>query len=399
MDINLLNKQKVDNWLSQFSNEEKAKEKALSLIEDINFIDQVDYDIYTSNIVDKIVNLSKGFDHVYLIPINSLIKIDEPKSDSAFVFNIKKKLPSSIRPIWNFNKKIQRKSIIFFIDEFIGSGNTFVKNINNIEEQTLKRIRSLSSFGKIQIDIVSLVIYKQALSLLNSNFKFLNSIQSELEGTSFSKNKYKKFFEKYITKSSCKKALYGYNQEKEAYKGILSNIVFYNNCPNNTPSILWCQQGKKKPLPLFHNKKVNLQYRTAFFREKQKYQKTLNHLDKKTDLKLLKEFIKKENYSLVLDTIIFLSKRKSMSTQKFQFYSGHNETRIKDIILKAYEYKLILTHRKNGRLSKDAQIFIDKIEEVYNIFFKEIKMKVKPCENQATLLYYPSQIKGIKPNV
>jgi len=397
MDINLLNKQKVDDWLSQFSNEDKSK--ALSLIEDINFIDQVDYDRYTSNIVDKIVALSENFDHVYLIPINSLIETDEPKSDSAFVFNIKKKLPSSIRPVWNFNEKIQRKSIIFFIDEFIGSGNTFIKNINNIEEQILKRIRSLSSFGNIQIDIISLVIYKQALSLLNSNFKFLNSIQYEFKGTSFSKNKYKKFFEKYITKSNCKKALYGYNQEKEAYKGILSNIVFYNNCPNNTPSILWCQQGKKKPLPLFHNKKVNLQYRTAFFREKQKYQKILNHFDKKTDLKLLKKFIKKENYSLVLDTIIFLSKRKSMNIQKFQFYSGYNETRIKDIILKAYEYKLILTHRKNGKLSKDAQIFIDKIEEVYNIFFKEIKIKVKPCENQATLLYYPTQIKGIKPNV
>ena len=46
MDINLLNKQKVDEWLSQFSNEDKSK--ALSLIEDINFIDQQDYDRYTS---------------------------------------------------------------------------------------------------------------------------------------------------------------------------------------------------------------------------------------------------------------------------------------------------------------------------------------------------------------
>jgi len=63
MDINLLNKQKVNEWLSQFSNEDKPK--ALSLIEDINFIDQMDYDIYTSNMVDKIVSLSKDFDHVY----------------------------------------------------------------------------------------------------------------------------------------------------------------------------------------------------------------------------------------------------------------------------------------------------------------------------------------------
>jgi len=333
--------------------------------------------------------------------INSLIETDEPKSDSAFVFNIKKKLPSLIRPIWNFNERIQRKSIIFFIDEFIGSGNTFVNNIKNIEEKTLNRIRSLSSFGEIQIDIISLVIYKPAFSLLNYNFKFLNSIQYELEGTSFIKHKYKRFFEKYITKGNCKKALYGYNQEKKQYKGIISNIVFYNNCPNNTPSILWCKQGKKKPLPLFHNKKVNLQYRTAFFREKQKYKKILNHLDKKTDLNLLKEFIKEENYSLILDTIIFLSKRKSMNIQKFQFYSGFNDARIKDILIKACQYKLILTKRKNGKLSKDAQIFMDKIETVYNIFFENINIKIKEkyCENQATLLYYPSQIKGIKPNV
>jgi len=396
MDINLLNKNRVNEWLSQFSN--KDKEKALSLIEDINFIDQMDYDIYTSNIVNNIVSLSEHFEHIYLIPINSLIEIDEPKSDSAFVFNIKKKLPSSIRPIWNFNKKIKRKSIIFFIDEFIGSGNTFVTNIKNIDEQTLKRLRSLSSFGKIQINIVSLVVYKQALSLLKYNFKFLNNILYEIEGTSFNKKKYKKFFEEYIIQGNCKKALYGYNQEKEPYKGILSNIVFYNNCPNNTPSILWCQQ-ENKPLPLFHKKKVNLQYKTAFFQEKQKYQKILNHLDKITDLKLLKNFIKNENYSLVLDTIIFLSKRKSMNIQKFQFYSGYSDVRLKDIILNAYTYKLIDSKRRDGKLSKDGKILMDKFDKLYSIFFKDAKTKIKFCENKGNLLYYPNQIKGVKPNV
>jgi hypothetical protein len=396
MDINLLNKQKVDEWLSQFLNEDK--QKALALIEDINFIDQEDYDRHTSNIVNKIVKLSENFANIYLIPINSLVKIDEPKSDSAFVFNIKKKLPSSIRPIWNFNERIEGKSIIFFIDEFIGSGNTFVDNIKNIEENILKRIRSLSSFGKIQIDIISLVIYQEAITLLKNNFKFINSFEYEIEGTSFFQRKYKNFLEKYITKSHCKKALFGYNKDKEKYGGVFSNIVFYNNCPNNTPSILWCQQ-KNKATPLFHNKKVNLQYRTAFFREKQKYQKALNHLDKKTDLKLLTSFIKKENYSLVLDTIIFLSKRKTMTIQKFKFYSKYSDSRLKETIDKAQQYKLILTKRTNGKLSKDGQVLINKIEKVYNIFFKDIKIEVKPCEHQATLLYYPSQIKGIKPNV
>lgn len=396
MNINLLNKTKVDEWLSQFSNEDK--QKALSLIEDINFIDQEDYDRYTANIVDKIIQLSANFDNVYLIPINSLVETDEPKSDSAFVFNIKKKLPSSIRPIWNFNEKIERKSIIFFIDEFIGSGNTFVDNIKNIEEITLNRIRSLSSFGEIQIDIISLVIYKQAITLLRNNFKFINYFKYEIEGTSFSKKKYKNFLEKYITKSNCKKALFGYNKDKEIYSGIFANIIFYNNCPNNTPSILWCKQ-KNKPTPLFQGKKVNLQYRIAFFREKQKYQKSLNHLDKKTDLNVLKNFLKNENYSLVLDTIIFLSKRKTMTIQKFKFYSNYSDSRLKETIAKAEQYKLILTKRTNGKLSKDGQILIDKVEKVYNIFFNNIKIKVKPCENQATLLYYPSQIKGIKPNV
>lgn len=397
MDINLLNKQKVNEWLNQFSN--KDKPKALSLIEDINFIDQQDYDRHTANIVDKIIQLSENFDNIYLIPINSLVETNEPKSDSAFVFNIKKKLPSSIRPIWNFNEKIERNSIIFFIDEFIGSGNTFVDNIKNIEESTLKRIRSLSSFGKVQINIISLVIYKEAINLLRNNFKFINSFKYEIEGTSFSQKKYQKFLERYITKSNCKKALFGYNKDKEKYGGIFANIIFYNNCPNNTPSILWCQQAKSKPTPLFHNKKVNLQYRTAFFREKQKYQKILNNLDKKTDLNALKKFIKNENYSLVLDTIIFLSKRKTMSIQKFKFYSKYSDIRLKEIIDKAHQYELILTKRTNGKLSKEGKILIGNIEKIYNIFFKEIKIEEKTCEHKATLLYYPSQIKGIKPNV
>ena len=187
MDINLLNKQKVDEWLSQFKNEDRPK--ALSLIDDINFIDQLDYDRYTSNIVDKIIQLSTNFDNVYLIPINSLSEKSEPKSDSAFTFNIKKKLPQNIDPIWHFkgsqkNKKIKRNSIIFFIDEFSGSGNTFLQNIkglkqykiDDIENNILARIRSLSSFKVIEVHILTIVIYKQAITLLKNNFKFKNYI-------------------------------------------------------------------------------------------------------------------------------------------------------------------------------------------------------------------------------
>ena len=88
-----------------------------------------------------------------------------------------------------------------------------------------------------------------------------------------------------------------------------------------------------------------------------------------------------------------------MSIQKFQFYSRYSNVRLKETIDKAYQYELILTKRKNGKLSKGGQILINEIEKAYNIFFKDIKIEVKPCENQANLLYYPSQIKGIKPNV
>lgn len=401
MNIEYLNKNLLNNWLTQFSKEDKPK--ALSLINDINFIDQLDYDRYTSSIVDKIIALSKNFKNIYLIPINSIITTTEPKSDSAFVFNIKKKLPSSIKPIWDFDNKdnkIKRDSILFFLDEFIGSGNTFINNIKAIDKTVLKRIRSLSSFEKIKIHIVSLVIYKHAIVLMKSNFKFIDAFHYEIKGTSFSKNQYRKFFEKYVTSKNCKKALYGYNKNKEAYKGILSNIVFYNNCPNNTPSILWCNQFENKPIPLFNGKKVNLQYKKiAFFRKKQKYQKVLNHLAKLTDMKVLKEFIKNENYALVIDTLIFLLERNTMSIKKFQFYSHFTDNKIDRIIEKAYKYKLILTFRKNGKLSKEAKILIDKIITVYNIFFNEIEHKEESCKNQGILLYYPNQIKGIKPNV
>ncbi len=398
MNIELLNKNILQDWLSQFINNDKNK--AIALLEDVNFVDQLDYDIYTSNLVRKIIDLSEKFDNIYLIPINSLNGGDEPKSDSSFAFNIKKKLPANIQPIWDFKNVIKRKSIIFFLDEFIGSGNTFVANIKSTKEDTLKRIRSLYSYQQIEVHVASIVIYKKAISLLHSNFKFINSYIFEVEGTSFPKKKYKLFLEKYITKNKCKKFLYGYNKDNDPYKGILSNIVFYNNCPNNTPSILWCKQSNTKPTPLFLGKKVHLQYKIAYYKEKQKYQRVLKHLDKSsTEIKILKDFIKHENYSLVVDSLIFLIKRKSMKIKKFQFYSNINNHKLQTIVQCCNQYGLINTIRTNGKITTNGELIINKLIDIYDIFYNKSSKKEVSIECKGTLLYYPMQIKGIKPNV
>lgn len=397
MNKDLLEKQKVDNWLSQFEHNDKAK--ALALIDDINFIDQLDYDRYTFNIVKKIIDSSKQFNKVYLIPINSLSTSFEPKSDSAFVFNIKKKLPQNITPFWELSNKLERNSIIFFIDEFIGSGNTFVDNINLIDSKILKRIRSLSSYHKIEIHILSIVAYKEAKKLLKNNFKFIKEFSYEIEGSYFSKNKYKNFFEKYVIKSNCKKAMYGYNREKKETKGIVSNIVFYNNCPNNTPAILWCNQ-KNKPEALFFGKKVNLRYQVAYYKEKQKYQKVLYHIEKSTErIDLLTVFLKQENYPFVIDCIIFLILRKKMGIEKFQFYANCSKQKLAEILTKCFEYHFIATSRKNGKMTKEGKSIIDQILEIYNIFYNDSAKNTTTNENKGILVYYPNQIKGIKPNV
>lgn len=392
MNIKLLNPIKLQNWLKQFKKEDI--EKAKSLIEDINFIDQVDYDSYTAEIVKKIEQIAHAYDHVYLIPINSLLCADEPKSDSAFVFNIKKKITFTPTPKWTFADKIENNSVIFFLDEFIGSGNTFYDNINNIELSTLKRIRSLSSFGKIKVYIGSIVLYAQAKQLLSKNFKFIKDFIYEIEGTAFPK-KYQTFFEKYVTKKNCRNSLYGYNRAKSPYKGILSNIVFYNNCPNNTPSILWCKQNSSSE-PLFFNKKVSLQYQTAYYKEKQEFQKIINYyLNTSNDID---QFKTKEYYSLTIDSLIFLLKRQEMSVTKFQHYSNTSDMKLKAIIKFSYDNKLINSLRRDGQLTKNGKTILSNLLKSYNLFYMhEIKKQdIKECKE--TLLYYPLQIKGIKLN-
>lgn len=399
MDIKLLDQNHLLNWLKQFNDTDKNL--ATSLVKDINFIDQLDYDIYTSNLVNKIYDLSKGFSNVYLIPINSLDEeTNEPKSDTSLVFNIKKKLPATMTPIWELNNSLlARNSIIFFIDEFIGTGNTFKDNILSIDQKILKRIRSLSSYKKIQVFILSIVIYPQAIRLLKSNFKFINNFIFEIKGTSFNMKKYSKFFHTYVIKKNCEKAMLGFNKEQSPLKGICSNIVFYNNCPNNTPSILWCKQ-KKDDTPLFEKKRVHLKYKLSYYNEKQKYQRILKFIHKSSNnANILKKLIETETYSFAIDCLLFLIQRKNYSAEKFKFYSNTSTNKLQKIVETCYTHGILSTKRQNGKLTKKGKVLIDQIVNIYDAFYNKKDHKELYIENKDVLLYYPLQIKGNKLDV
>lgn len=394
MDIKILDENKLNKWMSQFKEEDQPIVE--ELIADINYIDPIDYDLYTQNLTLKIEELSNNFENIYLIPINSLSNISEPKSDSALVFNIKKKY-SQKNVIWKIDfEKIKRKSIIFFIDEFCGSGRTIKDNIENIDNAILKRIRSLHSYKEIKVYVLSIVMYKEARKLISSSFKFIDDICFEREGTYFQKEFIEKNFKKYSKKSNCKKNLFGYGN-------ICSNIVFYNNCPNNTPSILWCHQGNNIT-PLFHNKKVNLTYKTSYYLKKKKFQKILKYIERTEDnliiINKMKLFTKEKGFSLFIDSILYLCLRKDFKNDKFLFYTKYDENRFKEILKCCYEYDFLLNARKTSKFTNIGQNMVDILNNLYIAFYEKSTKINEPKINlnKANILYYPSQIKGKKLN-
>lgn len=397
MDINLLDKKKLDDWLKQFDS--SSLKSARKLIEDINFIDQVDYDFYTNNLVSRIEKEIKGYKDVYIVPINSLnLKKVEPKSDSAFVFNIKKKFNRKGNLFWSLDRKIERNSIVFFVDEFVGSGGTMVNNISLIDEVILKRIRSLTSLKKVKVCILSIVLYLDAEKYIKSKFSFINDYIYEVKGTYFDKDFICNSFSKYLRKQQCIDAKFGYGN-------ICSNIVFYNNCPNNTPSILWCKQTSKRS-PLFVDKKVKLNYKTAYFNLKSEYIRLLKYIEEdmefQEEILIMKKISRINGMGLLIDTILFLFLRKKFKIkEKFLYFSKINDIQFKKILNCCSEYGLISCAKSNSRLTALGKKIIIKFESLHeNIYQKNSDLKDnKVIDNKVKMVYYPTQIKGIKIDV
>lgn len=62
LDSKILNQDLLSSWLNQFSKKDVNIAKAL--IEDINFIDQTDFDRYTANCVKNIISASENTDNI-----------------------------------------------------------------------------------------------------------------------------------------------------------------------------------------------------------------------------------------------------------------------------------------------------------------------------------------------
>ena len=110
----------------------------------------------------------------------------------------------------------------------------------------------------------------------------------------------------------------------------------------------------------------------------------------------IESFIKNEGYSLFIDSLMFLVKRKEMGLNKYLHYSNTNNDRLMKIIECCKNYDLIATKRKNGKLTSNGQIIVNKFQKLYIGFYGKEKPETSCLETKGTLLYYPIQVKGIK---
>lgn len=154
------------------------------------------------------------------------------------------------------SKLLEIKSIntLVFIDDFIGSGNSIIENLEPIlndnkkvlkENNTLIIIGIITGFEEAKHKILDFA-KKQELSIIIKLLDPLNKSDKCFDNDS---SIYLKQIEREKAKSICQKI--GVKLEKKhplGYDNCQARVVFPNTCPNNSLPILWKETSDWKPL-------------------------------------------------------------------------------------------------------------------------------------------------------
>ncbi|WP_294275754.1 hypothetical protein [uncultured Chryseobacterium sp.] len=389
---------KVIKWLENFDEDEVE-----SMLNLLCIYEYIPYNEFLSRLDDYFADLLNTIpknDKILIFPFGKIGKsgmfVTYPlsKTKSFGKRNTDIEISKDVK-----NLKISNVKHIVFLDDFIGTGNTFIKDYtrNNDLQEFIKdnKINSLYLLSCIAMQqgvnyIKSKIDIKVFADIRDKLFENKNTPLSIFETSSIKKikNIVQKYGNSFNLEYDAKKITYGYGESQ-------SFISFFHSTPNNTLSIIWNDVMWKPLFARSSNTKMNeareLKKNISFF---------INLCDKlnidlESSMKDFKNFkfnnngkIKnsKHDHSIIL--LLFLKK------------NDYEDFLISHILgLSRYELNLIYLEAKNCDLIDNQYKITSKgqkfLKEISKITYKESIRE----ENNYNLmiknhLYLPSMLNG-----
>lgn len=256
---------RVNEWLDQFEFQDRYLAKYI--ISKMRYVCFEEVEIWLQqellNLISEINLNNKEAIAIFPVAkpfINEFNKDKEIKlpNDSSgriahSIKNLERRLPKHIELTPRLESMRDRKvRHIIFIDDFIGTGDRFIKSW----QKTVSRsIKSWCARGWCKIWILAFAGHESGISNIVNRIGPVDGtrvrVNLRIKKSFIADNKNLLFLiKKYGITRHGEKGTWGYGK-------LLSPLVFQYGCPNNVPSILWSKvTGKNKWMPLFPERSI-----------------------------------------------------------------------------------------------------------------------------------------------
>lgn len=387
------------NWLDQFDIPDRYL--ASFMLSKLRYISFETLETWLQDELSNIIQILKNNgkkEAIAIFPvskpfINEFNKDKEPKppNDSSgriahSLKNMERNLPIYIELTPRINSMRERKvRHIIFVDDFIGTGDRFIKSWR---ESVSSSIKSWCSLGWCKVWILAYSAHEFGIKQIIRNVKPINRNNFFVYHTIK-----KSFIEKDIKLTelcSSYSKKFGDGCFGSGYGKLYSPIIFQHGCPNNVPSIFWKngQRNRNRWNALFPNRSIPSEF-YPIFNEDHSKESAAEELWIANYYKLALEFLDRphdfnDEHQLLL-ILAYLNREKSINKIKSIMIMSDNEF---DIVIKQLlKYGLINDEYQVTRFGKDILKRGEK--------FKHKNVKVE----EDYINYYPNSFLGFQRDI
>ncbi len=312
----------ITEWISQFSTPDVyVVEQMLS---SMRFISFEETEVWLQNSINSLlkeIEAKDGRAAVALFPVSKPFinnfnvekEVKLPNDSSGRIAhslkNIERSLPAYVELTPRLESMRQKKvKHIIFVDDFVGTGNRFIKSWRTSVSSSIK---SWISRGWCKIWFVTFVAHDSGLKKITQNIRALTDSQIKCnlridKSPLLQNGSMRAVLKKYGSTLGTPNQTFGYGK-------LASPVIFQYGCPNNVPLIFWLAPARKTGSswkPLFVNRSIPTEAYSLFdaslmnvsiaeyFWNGRRYQLALSFLEK------LNKFDKKKSQLLMLLTLL-----------------------------------------------------------------------------------------------
>lgn len=388
----------VSEWLSQFQLPDKyLAEHMLRRLRYVSFSEQEQWIQESIGTLLDEIKEKEGRVGIAIFPvakpfINKFNQDKDPKlpNDSGgriahSLKNVTRDLPEYVE-LGPRLESMRRRRVrhIIYVDDFIGTGDRFIKSWSSMVPRSIK---AWCSRGWCKIWVLSFAAHQEGINRIAHRIRPITKdrIRAHITiGESL-------FFQNRAMRALLWK--YGFNlgsrQQIMGYGGLASPIVFQHGCPNNVPLILWARHksgSRQKWSPLFPNRSVSNKVYALFERDwaltalpeelwmAKHYEAAVNALNSLSN--------HKESHQLLL-LISLLAKKSSLDTIRSVIIASNDE--FDGLLSKIREGGFVDAKNDVTRFGRDVLARFSK--------FKTIRVLPESVGN-----FYPSSFLGFQRN-